>query len=110
NMNTLTYTYTVNGTVLRSILRDVIPVVQPAYALYSSYDSQYRGHMEQDLRQVRDWLTANAGGAQLAIGESGYPRHGVDGTDTFRTVATAKAIQRVGLPFAILWEAYDTNA
>jgi hypothetical protein len=110
NMNTLTYTYDVSGTVLRSVLRDVVPVVQPDYALYSSYDSQYRGHMEQDLRQIRDWLAANSPGALLAIGEAGFPRHGLDGVDAYRAVETAKAIQRVGLPIAILWEAFDTNA
>jgi hypothetical protein len=78
--------------------------------LYSSYDSQNRGRMEQDLRQIRDWLVINSPGAQLAIGEAGFPRHGLDGVDMFRTVETAKAIQRVGLPVAILWEAFDTNA
>lgn len=110
NMNTLTYTYDVGGTVLRSVLRNVVPAVQPDYALYSSYDSQNRGRMEQDLRQIRDWLVINSPGAQLAIGEVGFPRHALDGVDMFRTVETAKAIQRVGLPIAILWEAFDTTA
>jgi hypothetical protein len=40
----------------------------------------------------------------------GAPRHGLDAVDVFRTVETVKAIQRVNLPFAILWEAYDTTA
>jgi hypothetical protein len=110
NMNTLTYTYDVGGTVLRSVLRNVVPSVQPDYVLYSSYDSQSRGRMEQDLREIRDWLAINSPGAKLAIGEVGFPRHGLDGVDMLRTVETAKAIQRVGLPIAILWEAYDTNA
>jgi hypothetical protein len=110
NMNTLTYTYDVDGTVLRSVLRNVVPSVQPDYVLYSSYDSQNRGRMEQDLRQIRDWLVINSPGAQLSIGEVGFPRHALDGVDMFRTVETAKAIQRVGLPIAILWEAFDTNA
>jgi hypothetical protein len=110
NMNTLTYTYDVGGTVLRSVLRNVVPSVQPDYVLYSSYDSQNRGRMEQDLRQIWDWLVINSPDAQLAIGEVGFPRHALDGVDVFRTVETAKAIQRVGLPIVILWEAFDTNA
>lgn len=110
NMNTLANRYDVDGTVLRSVLRHVIPVVKPDYVLYSSYDSQYRGRMEQDLRQIRDWLANNSRGSQLAIGEVGFPRHALDGIDMFRTVETVKAIQRVGLPFAILWEAFDTGA
>jgi len=103
-MNTLTYTYDVGATVLRSVLRNVVPSVQPDYVLYSSYDSQNRGRMEQDLHQIRDWLVINSPGAQLAIGEVGFPRHALDGVDMFRTVETTKAIQRVGLPVAILWE------
>jgi hypothetical protein len=66
--------------------------------------------MEQDLRQIRDWLAINSPGAQLVIGEVGFPRHALDGVDMFRTVETVKAIQRVDLPIAILWEAFDTNA
>jgi hypothetical protein len=110
NMDTLTYSYSVDGTVLRSILRDVVPAVRPDYVLYSSYDSQSRGRMEQDLRQIRDWLVASSPGAQLAVGEVGFPRHALDGVDAFRTVETIKAIQRVGLPIVILWEAFDTNS
>jgi hypothetical protein len=110
NMNSLTYTYQVDGTTLETILQSVVPVVQPDFVLYSSYDSQNRGHMEQDLRQIRSWFTHVSPTSQLGIGESGFPRHGIDGIDTFRTVETALALQRVNLPFAILWEAYDTNA
>ena len=110
NMNSLTYEYDVDGQVLQTILRNVVPIVQPDFVLYSSYDSQNRGHMEQDLRRISGWLTQVAPPSKLAIGESGFPRHGVDGIDTFRTVETALAIQRVQLPFAILWEAYDSNA
>lgn len=110
NMNSLTYKYQVDGTTLETILQNVVPVVQPDFVLYSSYDSQNRGHMEQDLRQIQAWFTEVTPTSQLAIGESGFPRHGIDGIDTFRTVETALALQRVNLPFAILWEAYDTNA
>ncbi len=110
SMNTLTYSYEVDGTVLRSMLRDVVPAVRPDYVLYSSYDSQGRGRMEQDLRQISEWLVTNSPGGQLAVGEAGFPHHAVNGVDAFRTVETAKAIQRVGLPIAILWEAFDTNA
>lgn len=110
NMNSLTYLYQVDGVTLRTILRDVVPVVQPAFVLYSSYDSQFRGRMEQDLRQIQDWLVQVAPPSRLAIGEVGFARHGIDGTDVFRTVETVRAVQRVNLPFAILWEAYDTNA
>jgi hypothetical protein len=62
------------------------------------------------LRQLRNWLTSNSPGSQLAIGEVGFPRHALDGIDMFRTVETVKAIQRIGVPFAILWEAFDTGA
>jgi hypothetical protein len=110
NMNSLTYSYQVGGVVLETMLRDVVPVVQPDFVLYSSYDSQFRGHMEQDLRQIQGWLAGVAPPSQLAIGETGFARHGIDTIDTFRTVETALAVQRVKLPFAILWEAYDTNA
>lgn len=110
NIDSLTYSYKVNGITMPTILRDVVPAVKPAYLLYSSYDSQYRGHMEQDLRQIRNSLAAQGLTTQLLIGEMGFPRHGVDGTDVFRTVATAKAVQRVGPKSAILWEAFDTIA
>lgn len=110
NMNSLTYTYQVDGTALETILQNVVPVVQPDFVLYSSYDSQNRGHMEQDLRQIQNWFTQVSPTSQLGIGESGFPRHGIDGIDTFRTVETALSLQRVNLPLAILWEAYDTNA
>ena len=110
NINSLTYSYPVAGVVLETALRNVVPKVQPAFVLYSSYDSQFRGHMEQDLRQIQGWLAGMAPSSQLAIGESGFARHGIDGIDTFRTVETALAIQRVQLPFAILWEAYDTSS
>ncbi|WP_144122658.1 hypothetical protein [Catellatospora sichuanensis] len=110
NMNTLTNIYDVGGTVLRSVLKDVVPSVRPGYVLYSAYDSQNRGRMEQDLREIRDWLGTSSPGAQLAVGEVGFPRHAIDGVDGFRTVETAKAVQRVGLPIAILWEAFDTNS
>jgi hypothetical protein len=110
NMNTLTYTYEVDGEVLPSVLRDVVPTSRPEFVLYSSYDSQFRGRMEQDLRQLQNWLATNAPGSKLSIGEVGFPRHSIDGTETFRTVETVKAIQRVGLPIVILWEAYDTSS
>jgi hypothetical protein len=110
NMNSLTYSYKVGGVVLKTVLQDVVPAVQPDFVLYSSYDSQYRGHMEQDLRQIQGWLTGVAPPSQLAIGESGFARHGIDSIDVFRSVETALALQRAKLPFAILWEAYDTNA
>ena len=110
NMNSLAYLYQVKGVTLRTILRDVVPTVQPGFVLYSSYDSQFRGNMEQDLRQIQGWLQGAAPRSQLAIGESGFPRHGIDSIDMFRTVETALSLQRVKLPFAILWEAYDTNA
>lgn len=112
NMNTLTYDkdYRLDGVVMPSVLRDVVPSIRPDYVLYSAYDSQYRGRMEQDLREIQGWLTTNAPDAKLAIGEVGFPRHSIDSVDTFGTVETVKAIQRVGLPIVILWEAYDTNA
>ena len=110
NMNSLTYSYQVCGIVLKTMLRDVVPAVQPDFLLYSSYDSQNRGHMEQDLRQIQGWLAGVAPPSQLAIGEIGFARHGIDTIDTFRTVETALAAQRAKLPFTILWEAYDTNA
>jgi hypothetical protein len=105
----LTYSYPVDGLVLKTALRNVVPTVQPAFVLYSSYDSQFRGHMEQDLRQIQGWLAGMTPSSQLATGESGFARHGIDGIDTFRTVETALAIQRVQSPFAIIWEAYDTS-
>jgi hypothetical protein len=110
NINSLTYSNHVDGAVLKTILRDVVPVVQPDFLLYSSYDSQNRGHMEQDLRQIQSWLAEVVPPTQLAIGETGFMRHGIDTIDTFRTVETALAVQRIKLPFAILWEAYDTTA
>lgn len=110
NMNTLTYDYRADGLRMPSALRDIVPTVRPDYVLYSAYDSQYRGRMEQDLRQIQGWLSTSAPGAKLAIGEVGFPRHSIDSVDTFGTVETVKAIQRVGLPIAILWEAYDANA
>jgi hypothetical protein len=108
-MNSLTYSYQVCGIVLKTMLRDVVPAVQPDFLLYSSYDSQKRGHMEQDLRQIQGWLAGVAPQSQLAIGEIGFARHGIDTIDTFRAVETALAAQRAKLPFTILWEAYDTN-
>jgi hypothetical protein len=110
NMNSLTYSYQVNGVALKTVLQDVVPVVQPDFVLYSSYDSQNRGHMEQDLRQIQGWLAGVTPPSRLAIGEVGFARHGIDGVDAFRTVETVLAVQRVKLPFAILWEAYDTNS
>ena len=110
NVNSLAYSYQVDGVVLKTILRDVVPTVQPDFLLYSSYDSQFRGHMEQDLRQIQGWLAGVATASQLAIGEAGFPRHGIDTIDTFRTVQTTLAVQRVQLPFSTLWEAYDTSA
>jgi hypothetical protein len=110
NMNSLTYSYEVGGVVLETALRDVVPAVQPEFVLYSSYDSQFRGHMEQDLRQIQSWLAGVTPPSQLAIGEVGFARHGIDGVDVFRTVETVLAVQRVKLPFAILWEAYDTSS
>jgi hypothetical protein len=109
-MNSLTYSYEVGGVVLETALRDVVPAVQPEFVLYSSYDSQFRGHMEQDLRQIQSWLAGVTPPSQLAIGEVGFARHGIDGVDVFRTVETVLAVQRVKLPFAILWEAYDTSS
>jgi hypothetical protein len=110
NINSVTYRYELNQVRLKTILRDVVPLVRPDYVSYSSYDSQNRGRMEQDLRQIQGWLSVNSPPSRLGIGEVGYTRHGIDGIDSFRTVATALAVQRLKLPFAILWEAYDTYA
>ncbi|MFJ4429226.1 hypothetical protein [Streptomyces bobili] len=108
NMNTLTYPTEVDGRRLSSILLDVIPLVNPDYALYSSYDSQGRGSMEDDLSQIRGWLSTNASNSKLAIGEVGFQDHGINRIDASRTVETVKAIQRANLPIVILWEAFDT--
>jgi hypothetical protein len=110
NMNTLMYTYQVDDAPLRSALRDIVPAVAPDYVLYSSYDSQNRGHMEQDLREIKAWLASVAPRSKLIIGEVGAARHGLDAVEVFRTVETAKAIQRARLETAILWEAYDTTS
>ena len=110
NMNTLTYVYAVGGTPLRSALRDIVPAVGPSFVSYSSYDSQNRGHMEQDLREIKTWLSSISPRSSLIIGEAGAARHGLDAVEIFRTVETVKAIQRASLPVAILWEAYDTSA
>jgi len=109
NMNTLTYTYQVNGNPLRSALRDIVPAVAPDYVIYSSYDSQNRGRMEQDLREIKTWLASIAPRSKLIIGEVGAARHGLDAVEVFRTVETAMAIKRAQLETAILWEAYDTT-
>jgi hypothetical protein len=110
NEDTLAYSKIVNGTKLPTILSDVIPAVTPGYVLYSSYDSQFNGKMEQDLRQIRDWLARVSPASQFGVGEVGFPRMGIDGLDIVRTAETVKAIQRVGLPIVILWEAFDTNS
>jgi hypothetical protein len=91
---------------LPSTLANVIPSVGPAFALYSSYDSQFAGKYEEDLRALVQSLAP----AELLVGESGFPQHGVDGVDAFRTTESAKAIQRAGLRAAVLWEGFDTSA
>jgi hypothetical protein len=48
-------------------------------------------------------------GTNLVIGETGFERHGVELIDIFRTVESAKAIQRAGVPF-VLWVGFDTSA
>jgi hypothetical protein len=110
NINTYAYSYQVGGTTLPSILMDVVPDLDPAYVLYSSYDSQNRGRMELDLDAIQAWLVGVAPGSKLAIGEVAFPEIAVDERDIFRTVETAKAIQRARVAFAILWEGYDTVA
>jgi hypothetical protein len=91
---------------LPSTLGEVIPTVRPEFALYSSYDSQNAGKLEEDLRA----LVLSLGATQLLIGESGFAQHGIDGVDAFRTTESAKAIQRAGLRAAVLWEGFDTSA
>jgi hypothetical protein len=110
NVNTLTYRYAVDGTALPSVLRDIVPAVQPDVVLYSAYDSQNRGTMEPDLRQIRSWLAQVAPAARLGVGEFGHGRQGADFADAARLLATANAVLRVGLPIVVIWAAFDPPA
>src|SRR5262249_7451728 len=91
---------------LRTALDDIIPNVKPAFATYSSYDSQNAGTMGDDAAALR----GRSAPAELLMGEVGPSQHGIDGIDAFRTVATAKAIQRARLRAAVLWVGFDGSA
>ena len=85
NMNTLTYPTTwayCPAFMCATLFRQCSPTT----CSIRRNDSQFRGH-GQDLREIR-LLAINSPGAKLAIGEVGFPRHGLDGVDTLRTVET----------------------
>ncbi|MBL8339066.1 MAG: hypothetical protein JNM97_20030 [Rhodoferax sp.] len=107
NANTLTYDYRVDGRPMPSVLRDIVPALRPDVVLYSAYDSQHRGAMAGDLRQLRDWLATAAPGALFGIGEFGWRGQGTDFLAATRLLATAQEVLQVGLPIVVLWAAFD---
>ena len=94
-----------------STLYDVIPAINPSYALYSAWESAYAGQvynpnlghdiisgLDGDLAQIRS-LLASTSQSQLAIGELG-------GQTQWHMQQLVEAAYRANLPFSMIWQGF----
>jgi hypothetical protein len=99
------------GVGLPSVLYDVIPVAQPSYVTYSSYESYDNGTYEQDLAAIQSQLATTDPDAGFGIGELGAAfGTGSDYSDPWVFVQSLLAVQRAGVNLVVIWEGFNSTA
>src|SRR5262249_21102210 len=86
-----------------SALFDIIPVVKPAVASYSAWESSNAGRLDEDLPALQRQL---APGTELILGEFGHPHMAEDTAARWRFTEAVKAAKRTHVPVITVWEAF----
>jgi len=92
----------------KSTLYDIIPIVRPAYADYSAWESSEGGTLDRDLAAIKTYLAPY--GSELVIGELGLKYMNASSISAWRWLETVKAGLRAQLEHIILWEAFPSTA
>jgi hypothetical protein len=90
------------------VLHDVLPAVQPRYALYSAWESVGNGRIDEDLRAIATFLAPY--GTTNIVGEWGFPgfdnNNGVLPLHTWLLKETTKAVLRSSFDSATTWHGF----
>lgn len=100
-------------------LHGIVPHIQPAYVLYSAWETTGNGRVDQDVREISTFLAAHSPGTTFALGELGRP--GQAGSTTldpwvFREMMRAARraadlgplVGRAWMRFAVIWQGFLT--
>jgi hypothetical protein len=89
-----------------STLFDIIPVVKPAVASYSSWESAEADRLDEDLPAIQRQLGPNT---ELILGEFGVKKmaSNVDFAE-WRFFESVRAAKRAHVPVITVWEAFTT--
>jgi hypothetical protein len=96
------------GMANKDVLHGIIPTVGPRYALYSAWESVYGGTLDQDSREISQYLTTH-GSTQLAVGELGVERMSVDPLARWIFKESVRATLRSSASFGVVWEAFPAT-
>ena len=100
-------------------LHGIVQFIRPTYVLYSAWDTTGNGRVDQDVRELSQWLAVHSPGSTLALGEYGRPgQAGSSALDTWifrEMMAAARRAADLGpqpdrawMRFAITWQSHRT--
>jgi hypothetical protein len=93
------------GVGVPSTLFDIIPVVKPAVASYSAWESINAGRLDEDLPALKRQLGP---GTELILGEFGHTHMADDPAAEWRFAEAVKAAKRSHVSLITVWEAFTT--